>query len=670
MNAAPPPAQPLVLEARMQRRDGSWCTGETTVSNLLSDEGVRGILLTTRDISERKILEEQLRHRAFHDPLTSLGNRTLFRDRVEHAVVRSARSPQELAVMVIDLDGFKGVNDSLGHAAGDRLLKEVASRLRASVRPGDTVSRMGGDEFAILLEGTTEADAITVAQRIINRLRAPIEIEGKEIVAQGSVGISVGSTAEVGAEELQRSADLAMYVAKSKGKGRYAVFEPSMHKQAKAKVELESDLRRGLRERELVLHYQPIVELPTGRISGAEALVRWNHPERGMVPPMEFIPVAEESDLVVELGRYVLQDACREAKRFQAQYPTEPGFTISVNVAARQLTSPWLVREVERALEDSGIEPSTLVLEITEGALMGDTNAIIPTLHALKDLGVQLAIDDFGTGWSSLSRLRSFPVDKVKIDRSFVSEIMAAGEDAPIVAATIAMAHSLHLKVVAEGVETAEQLACLHHLECEEVQGYLLARPMPAAALDELLLEPGGLLEGASAMEPGLLTASERELMGVVADAVQDADGVGDLVRPVLSELHRVAGVDAVYLTEILWEDLTQRVAYAVDTPDLRVPEGALWPWPDSPCAEMLGGGSKLRRDVPQAFAGHPVCDRIGATAIVTVPVKTPDGKVFGTLCAVSATPGQLKDSTVVLFDLFARLLVEHVNRQAEALVS
>ena len=631
-----------------------------TVSNLLGDDAVHGFVLTSRDVGERWALEEQLRRQAMQDPLTGLGNRALFRDRLGHAMARARRQPELLAVLMVDLDGFKQVNDSLGHDAGDRLLTEVAHRLVDCVREGDTVARMGGDEFAVLLERADLEGPSVVAQRIVYRLRAPVEIDGRSIVTEGSVGVAVGSPSMLSAEELLRNADMAMYVAKSRGKGVYEVFEREMHVAALERVELEADLRDALRRRELSLHYQPVVELPGGRISGAEALARWQHAERGMISPAEFVPLAEESGLVVELGRWVLGEACRQARRFQLAYPTEPPFTMAVNVAARQLTSPWLVDEVRKALVESHLPAASLVLEITEGALMKDAASIIPTLEALKALGVRLAIDDFGTGWSSLSRLRSFPVDKLKIDQSFVSEITSSADDAPIVAAIVAMAHSLQLTTVAEGVETAEQLACLHQRGCEEVQGYLLSRPLPPDQLLALLGDPGGLLEPAPAAG-GELSRAERDLMGLVAETTLPADG-SDRVRPVLQELRRVTGATFVYLTEVHWEELAQEVRFCSD-PDLMA-EGMRTEWPGSPCAAMLEGGPSFTADLAARFPDHPLVRVAGMDELATVPLCTADGKVFGTLCAADRVGGRLGRTSVVLLDLFARLLVEHLGER------
>ena len=656
--AAPSPAAPTVITSRLLRSDGSRCEAEISVSNLVNDDAVRGFVLTSRDISERSALEAQLRKQAMQDPLTGLGNRALFRDRLEHALARSQRTPELLAVLMIDLDGFKQVNDSLGHDAGDRLLVEVAQRLTDCLRAGDTVARMGGDEFAVLLEHADIEGPEVVAQRIVYRLRAPVDIDGKAIVTQGSVGVAMASTSTTGAEELLRNADLAMYVAKSKGKGIYEIFEREMHAAALDRVELESELREALRRRELTLHYQPVVELPGGRISGAEALARWEHPRRGMVSPAEFVALAEESGLVVDLGRWVLGEACRQAKHFQEAYPTEPPFSMAVNVAARQLTSPWLVDEVRKALIENHLPPSSLVLEITEGALMRDAASIVPTLEALRALGVRLAIDDFGTGWSSLSRLRSFPVDKLKIDQSFISEIKSSGDDAPIVAAIVAMAHSLQLTTVAEGVETSEQLACLHEHGCEEVQGYLLSRPLPAERLLQLLGDPGGLLEPARA--DGALARTGRDLTGLVAGTTREADE-SDRVRPVLYELQRVTGAEAVFLTELDGDGSEQVIRFSTDRETLA--EGTRLPWPGSPCADMLDGGERFVPEVASRYGEHPLVRTFGARALATVPVRTNDGLVFGTLCAAGRRPDALSDGAVVLLELFAGLLVEHLGR-------
>ena len=663
--AAPaPPASPTKVDVRFHRPDDTWVTTETMIADLSEDPGIGGRLLTVRDVTERKYLEEQLRHDALHDPLTGLGNRLLFHDRLSHAAARASRNPHAIAVLMLDLDGFKDVNDTLGHAAGDRLLCEVADRLRKTLRPGDTIARVGGDEFAVLLERSEPGVPEIVAGRILAGLRAPIEIDGRTLVPLGSMGVATATTDRTTAEALLRAADLAMYDAKLRGKGCYAVFQDGMQQAAMRRVELENDLRRAVRQDELLLHYQPIVEVPSGRITGVEALVRWNHPTKGLVPPNDFIPVAEDSDLVVDLGRWVLWEAATQLKDWHDRYPEAAPFSMSVNLAARQLVSPWLVQEVERVIEATGVDPSSLILEITEGALMSETEPIEETLHRLRALGVRLAIDDFGTGWSSLSRLRSFPVDKLKIDRAFVREIASADDSAPLIAAIVAMAHSLGLLLVAEGVETVEQLACLHSLGCEEVQGYLLSRPVMPEVLEELLAAPGGLLVGPEVDAPGTdgirRSADERALMALVASAAEGTDR-SDLPPAMLTVLQRVSDLDTVYLTRVLrdGDDGYQEVVAVSAEAAFPLPAGVAVPWESSPCARMLAGGPRTS-DLGDEFADHPL-RATGARTHLSVPVLDKDGEVWGTLCGTTGDSRPVGPSLVVLFELFASLITQHV---------
>jgi diguanylate cyclase (GGDEF)-like protein/PAS domain S-box-containing protein len=484
-----------VVEARVLHADGSWRHTETSVSSLLDDPEVGGVILNTRDISERKELEAALSHQAFHDSLTKLPNRALLRDRIDHAVARADRRQRALAVLLLDLDGFKAVNDSLGHAAGDLLLTAVADRLADSVRPTDTCARLGGDEFAVLLEDLAQPnDWQVVAHRILDALRAPFDLDGKEIFVRGSIGVAMreAENAACDADELLRNADVAMYMAKSQGKNRFELFCPTMHSEMLRRLDLEADLRRALETcDEFVLHYQPTVVLQTGEIAGVEALVRWNHPTRGLVPPLDFIPVAEETGLIGKLGEWVLREACLQAVRWDHESADrlrrEPPMTISVNLSARQLQHDSLVPIVRSVLEETGLEPRRLILEITETAVMNDHVTTIVKLQQLKELGVGLAIDDFGTGYSSLAYLRRFPIDVLKIDRSFVDGVTEGSQKAALLRTIVELGRTLNLKTVAEGIEQHDELHQLRSLECDLGQGYYFARPLEAAVVGELL---------------------------------------------------------------------------------------------------------------------------------------------------------------------------------------
>jgi diguanylate cyclase (GGDEF)-like protein len=416
--------------------------------------------------------------------LTELPNRALLHDRLVHALARAPRSALSTAVLFIDLDNFKVINDSRGHQAGDRLLVTVAQRLRAAVRPGDTAARLGGDEFTVLLEDLTDpADAVNVAQRFLQQLHAPMELDGHRVVTSASIGIAVSGAADgILADDLLRQADIALYSAKDHGKDQFAMFDPSMNQLPLERLQLETDLRHGLEHGEFRVFYQSIVELTTGRITGMEALVRWNHPRRGLVAPNQFIPVAEASGLIVPLGKWVLQEACRQAQLWRQQNPLQPPLVISVNLSARQFQHASLVEDVAEALRESGLPPGQLKLEITESAAMEARIGTIQVLQALKGLGVLLAIDDFGTGYSSLAYLKRFPVDTLKVDRSFVSGMGDNPQDSAIVESVIMLARTLGLSVTAEGIETVRQLDELRGLACNEGQGFLFARPQPAEA--------------------------------------------------------------------------------------------------------------------------------------------------------------------------------------------
>jgi len=445
-------------------------------------------VLNVRDVTERRLLEDQLRYQALHDPLTHLANRTRFSERLEHALVRAERVQTRVAVLFMDLDNFKGVNDTLGHTTGDRLLTQVAERVQMSVRPADTVARLGGDEFAILLEDVAGiAETAEVAARILDDLRQPFVIDEKELLVRASIGIAVGSRSTSSAEDLLRNADTAMYVAKAHGKGRYEVFEESMRRSMLERLELLADLQRAIEHEEFVLHYQPVVLLESGRLFGVEALVRWQHPRRGLVPPAEFISLAEESGAILALGRWVLFSACRQAAAWHATFPARPDWTLSVNVSARQLHQPAFVREVAQALDESGLPPEMLILEITESVMMQDADLMMARLRDLKELGVRLAIDDFGTGYSSLSYLRQLPFDMLKIDKSFIDDVSVVPAEKELTRAIIELGKTLNLDLVAEGIERTEQLSRLRALDCDLGQGFYFARPMTAQDVGSLL---------------------------------------------------------------------------------------------------------------------------------------------------------------------------------------
>ena len=478
----------VTSELRIQHADGTWRDFEVIAKNLVEDVGVGGIVVTFHDITERKAFERDLQRLAFHDTLSGLPNRALFLDRLERALARADRYRRSIAVMFLDLDNFKVVNDSLGHEIGDRLLMAVAARLRACLRDEDTAARLGGDELAVLLEEVVdEQSAVDVARRISATMTEPIVLDGRELFPTFSIGIALSTPGHDRPDTLLRNADLAMYRAKANGKARFQVFDPSMTIGALERMEMESDLRHALDRRELRVVYQPIVALEHGRISELEALVRWDHPTRGTISPVQFIPLAEETGLIVSIGQWVLEEACRQAHAWAIAHPTEPAIVMSVNLSARQFLQADLVEEVARVLWQTRLDPSTLKLEITESVLMRDIDGTIEKLWALKNLGVHLAIDDFGTGYSSLSYLKRFPVDTLKIDRSFVSGLGQDSNDTAIVRSVVALAKSLNLAVTGEGIETSEQLGQLQALGCDQGQGYLFAKPLEAVAVSELL---------------------------------------------------------------------------------------------------------------------------------------------------------------------------------------
>ncbi|MCU1300498.1 MAG: hypothetical protein JWQ87_782 [Candidatus Sulfotelmatobacter sp.] len=495
------------LEYRVRHKDGSWRFLESTASAIQSPEGeTLGLVIVNRDITQRKRAEERLAHQSFHDSLTDLPNRSLFLDRLQRIVtVWRRHSELKFAVLFIDVDEFKVFNDSLGHAAGDGLLVQIAKRLTAGLRGADTVARSpvgedaelfggestlarpGGDEFAVLIEDLHDpSDAIRVAERIQQRLAIPFDSNGQEIVLSVSIGIAFSNNRGMTAQDLLRDAEIAMYRAKSSGKARCEVFDHAMHACAIKRLQLETDLRKAVELNQFRVYYQPIVSLRSGQIVGLETLSRWQRPE-SLVMPAEFIAVADETGIILSINRQLLYEACHQLRSWQGLFPSDPPLTLNVNITSKQFAQPDLASQIGNTLQETGLDPGCLNLEITETIAMGDADRSAVVLTELKALGVHLDIDDFGTGYSSLSRLQRFPVDTLKVDRSFVSRMDTDVDTREIVRIIVMLAHGLRLKVVAEGVETQAQADLLTDIGCELAQGYLYSKPVPAETIEQLL---------------------------------------------------------------------------------------------------------------------------------------------------------------------------------------
>ncbi|CAN5717349.1 hypothetical protein BH23CHL2_BH23CHL2_11980 [soil metagenome] len=480
------------LEYRMITRDGQtiWVREE---ARLIEDEsgGPQNWQGIISDVTLQKELESQLTHQAFHDTLTGLPNRALFNDRVSHARERRSRHGESIAVCFMDLDNFKVINDSLGHSVGDELLIQVARRLQKCRRSEDTAARFGGDEFAFLIEGISDtSDAIGIVSRIAESFDGPFVVGGRELFVTPSIGLSIARPDELGHRDLLREADAAMYKAKRSGKDRFELYTPTLTTDAVNRLDIGSDLRKTLDGEQMEMHYQPITELSTGRVVGVEALVRWNHPEHGLIPPDRFIPIAEETAMIVDLGRWILKESCRQVHTWNEQRDQLSPLRLSVNLSARQFSDARLVDDVQRTLEDTGFDPALLCLEITETVMMENEDAAAQMLRRLTGLGVRIAVDDFGTGYSSLSSLRRFTVDQLKIDQSFVEGLINDPHDSIIVFGVIGLAHALELEVIAEGVETIDQRDQLVALNCDLAQGYLFSRPLDSAMFESLYITP------------------------------------------------------------------------------------------------------------------------------------------------------------------------------------
>ena len=478
----------LNFEAEFCKKSGESLVGLLS-AEIIDFSGELCILAVIRDITERKRIEERLRYNAFHDTLTGLPNRSLFLDRLEHAIARSQRhSNYEFAVLLLDLDRFKRVNDSLGHLAGDHLLKKIASRLQECLRPGDTIARFGGDEFMVLLEKIEESkDVIEIAQRVRAELAWPFVLEGHEVFTTASIGIVLSSAEGDIAEDFLRNADIALYRAKSQSGAHYQIFDDAMHAQAVAHLQLEMALRRAIERQELRIYYQPIVSLTSGKITGFEALVRWQHPQRGLVSPAEFIPIAEETGLIIPMSQWILQTACQQTQKWQQQISTNSPLSISVNLSSKQFSQADLVEQIETVLQQTGLEASSLKLEITETVIIEYAESVANMLSQLKALNIQLELDDFGTGHSSLTYLHQFPVNGIKIDRSFVSHIGTDEGSSAIVKTIMMLSQNLHLNAIAEGIETPDQLAQIREFGCEYGQGYYFSKPVDTQTAEELL---------------------------------------------------------------------------------------------------------------------------------------------------------------------------------------
>ena len=580
----------------------------------------------------------ELWHRAFHDPLTNLANRNLLRERASSALDRGADRP--LGLLLIELDGIKAVNDALGHTIGDQLLVDVSTRLVASLQGRGTVARPGGG-FAVLLDDVTDDDdARAVAAGIVDSLNEPFELDSRILFVSPRIGIVVTDGSYTDVDTLLRNADVALFHARSDGAAPFVSFEATMHTNALNRLELEADLRAALQRDELVLQYQPIAGLRSGQIHGVEALVRWQHPVRGMVPPMEFIPLAEETGLVIALGEWVLREACRQTVEWHRTHPDRPPVSVAVNLAGSQLQLPSFATTVAAILAETGLRATDLVLEITESQIMDNIDAILPNLHHLQELGVRLSIDDFGTGYSSLSRLRSLPVDELKIDRSFVNEVQSATDDAPLVAAIIAMAHGLDLKVVGEGVETAEQLDYLLRTGCDRAQGYLLSRPVSPDVVDDMISQPVLVLRLAAAA--AVLGSARDKLDGDIAESLSsllgDAGTPAELIEGLLGLVTQTTGLDAAYLTRIDWTNKQQLVIGVYGPTGLEV--GDRFAWTGS-APDVYGDARRLE----------------GRHTYISVPVVGPSGVLMGTMCATADTQKSLNRSQLAAMEVLAGLL-------------
>ena len=497
--------EPLALVVAVDEAPRSWSREEVEHFTEIAASAVTEIELQRRTVEAERI-ERQLRHDALHDGLTGLPNRACFVERLRHAAERARRDPKDaFAVLFVDLDHFKIVNDSFGHLAGDELLMEAARRLAACLRSVDTLARLGGDEFALLLEEIREpSDAARVAERLHEALRSPMTIRQSEVFTSASIGIALSGKLEEPPQHLLRSADLAMYRAKDHGRNRFEVFDPGMHTAAMERLRLEMDLRRAIERDQLLLYYQPVVSLSSGGVVAVEALIRWQHPERGLIPPLDFIPIAERTGLIGEIGRWVIARACQQLKRWEADFGGRAPDSVWINVSPKQFAQRDLASQVQQLFQSHACEPRRIKFEITEGIMLEDVELAMRTLGELRALGVKVYMDDFGTGYSSLTYLGRLPIDGIKVDRSFVSQMGKDGRQAQLVGTIVTLIRNLGLEPIAEGVETDEQAHRLREMGCTFAQGFIFCRPLPPADLEELLRAPSITELGAQEREPTL----------------------------------------------------------------------------------------------------------------------------------------------------------------------
>lgn len=638
---------------RCVRADGIPVWVRRTAS-LLRDESGRPvqILVHAQDVTAEVAVAGQLQRQALSDPLTGLGNRERLR------LAAEGRSGGWV-LLLIDLDDFKRINDSLGHSVGDEVLIEVGTRLIAACRPEDLVVRLGGDEFAILAAADAPSTASGLARRALTSLQPPIRTAGATVQVTASVGASSAAGAERALGAMLREADLAMYAAKAGGKSGVRLFEPSMLAASRRELMLENDLRDAVRHGELHLVYQPVLHVASSRISGVEALCRWDHPVLGAISPVEFIALAERTGLIDDLTAWVLTTAAAEVAAWSATCADAASLTVAVNVACSTLENPAFGGQVQERLRAAGLAPERLILEITETGLAQSQAGLLDTVWALSRVGVRFALDDFGTGYSSLGRLAELPFSTVKLDRSFVAVITSATDSVPLVHATLAMSAGLGLTVVAEGVETAAQLECLAAAGCTSIQGYFSGRPGPASDVLSRLTPPGAdSVESSLGAEPTLTSVIQRTFDPRM---VQDPTIDERFVRDLLAELTTLVGMESTYITRIDWRSARQDVMTVHAKGGLALREGDSSPWPETLCRTALTTGPRFSSDVPTDFPGHAAAAAAGIRSYVTVPLPGPTGRLYGTLCGAHSGSVPVGAQHVATLRLCARLLSSHL---------